>query len=55
MKVDSGMPDVQRWDRRFDARKILAALGFDDAAADAADFCCRYGAFTIAAARLSEQ
>jgi hypothetical protein len=52
---DSGMLDVQTWDRFFDARKIPAALGFDDAAADVVDSCCRYGTFTIAAARLTEQ
>jgi SAM-dependent methyltransferase len=54
MKVrDSGMPDETVWERFFDARQILAELAFTDSEADAVEFGCGYGTFTVAAARLT--
>src|SRR5262245_50388088 len=54
MKVrDSGMPDEATWERFFDPSRILSALGFAGDNADVVDFGCGYGAFAIAAARLT--
>jgi ubiquinone/menaquinone biosynthesis C-methylase UbiE len=51
MKVrDSGMPEEQLWATFFDAARILTQLQFDDPAADAVEFGCGYGTFTVAAA-----
>jgi ubiquinone/menaquinone biosynthesis C-methylase UbiE len=54
MKVrESGMPEEKMWEGFFDARRILAQLGFPGANCEVVDFGCGYGTFTIAAARLT--
>jgi SAM-dependent methyltransferase len=53
MKIrESGMPERELWETFFEPEKILVALGLDDGIADAAEFGCGYGTFTIPAARI---
>lgn len=52
MKIrESGMPDEDVWDDFFEPDNILKTLGLDNRMADAADFGCGYGTFTIPAAK----
>jgi SAM-dependent methyltransferase len=50
---ESGMPDEKMWEGFFDARRILAQLGFTESKEDVVEFGCGYGTFTVAAARLT--
>ncbi|WP_370575332.1 class I SAM-dependent methyltransferase [Methanomethylovorans sp.] len=53
MKIrESGMPDEDVWKGFFEPDKILKELGLNDKVADAADFGCGYGTFTIPAAKM---
>lgn len=45
------MPDQGAWERFFDPGNILTILGLDFQVADAAEFGCGYGTFTIPAAK----
>ncbi|WP_406661718.1 class I SAM-dependent methyltransferase [Methanolobus sp. ZRKC3] len=52
MKIrESGMPDEGVWKGFFEPDKILEILGLNNKIADAADFGCGYGTFTIPAAK----
>lgn len=48
---DSGMPEVEQWESYFDAAGIVGSLGSRDLTADAIEFGCGYGTFTIPLAR----
>jgi SAM-dependent methyltransferase len=51
MKVrESGMPAENIWQSFFKPGQILGLLGLDERVADAVDFGCGYGTFTIPAA-----
>lgn len=47
---ESGMPEVDHWERLFDPAALLDALGFDEALGDVADFGCGHGTFALALA-----
>lgn len=47
---ESGMPEEALWETFFDARRVLAALGFGNEVRSVAEFGCGYGTFTMAAA-----
>jgi SAM-dependent methyltransferase len=54
MKIrDSGMPEEATWASFFDPEHILRRLQFVFDREDAVDFGCGYGAFSVAAARLT--
>ncbi|MDW7732911.1 MAG: class I SAM-dependent methyltransferase [Methanolobus sp.] len=46
------MPDEDVWKGFFEPDRILKKLGLNDKVADAADFGCGYGTFTIPAAKI---
>ena len=53
MKIrESGMPDQDVWEKFFDTKKILAALGLSSRVNNVAEFGCGYGTFTIPAAKI---
>lgn len=53
MKIrESGMPAEDVWKEFFEPDEILKKLGLNEKVADAADFGCGYGTFTIPAAKL---
>lgn len=53
MKIrDSGMPEQETWEKFFDTKKVLAALGVDNRVNNIAEFGCGYGTFTIPAAKI---
>jgi ubiquinone/menaquinone biosynthesis C-methylase UbiE len=53
MKIrESGMPAEKQWEHFFDPEKILVTMGFDHGVANAVDFGCGYGTFTIPASKL---
>jgi SAM-dependent methyltransferase len=53
MKIrESGMPDEETWDGFFDPEAILGELGLTARIADAVEFGCGYGTFTIPAAHI---
>lgn len=48
------MPTENLWEDFFDPEKILVTMGFDHRVANAVDFGCGYGIFTIPASKLIE-
>ena len=44
---DSGMPVFEQWESYFNAAAVLDSLGCRDLSADAVEFGCGYGTFTI--------
>lgn len=53
MKIrQSGMPDQEMWEGFFCPEQVLSVLELDARAADAAEFGCGYGTFTIPAAKI---
>ncbi|HET8687217.1 MAG TPA: class I SAM-dependent methyltransferase [Methanosarcina sp.] len=52
MKIrESGMPDENLWENFFEPEQILATMGLNHDTADAFDFGCGYGTFTIPASK----
>lgn len=49
---DSGMPGKEVWEGFFNPAEILAVMGLGEDVADAAEFGCGYGTFTIPAAKM---
>ncbi|MPN05596.1 hypothetical protein SDC9_152847 [bioreactor metagenome] len=53
MKIrESGMPSENLWEHFFDPENILMTMGFGHSVANAVDFGCGYGTFTIPASKL---
>lgn len=53
MKIrESGMPAENLWKRFFELENILVTMGFDHSVANAVDFGCGYGTFSIPASKL---
>lgn len=53
MKIrESCMPAENLWKLFFDPEEILVIIGFDNSIANAVDFGCGYGTFTIPASKL---